>query len=189
VKTNYELKQAAKMALKNTYWYVFVVILMMSALLSLVSTVGLSIIILGPVMVGYSLYLINVFNQKNRGDVFEDLLLGFKQNFINHMVTYLLMTLFIFLWSLLLIIPGIIKSYAYSQVGFILADDPTLTYKEALSKSEDMMRGHKLRLFSLQLSFIGWFILGLLTFGIVLIFLTPYYEMTRATFYEDLIKQ
>ena len=56
MKTNYELKQAAKMELTNTYWYVFVVIFIMSALLSLVSTVGLSIIILGPVMVGYSLY-------------------------------------------------------------------------------------------------------------------------------------
>jgi uncharacterized membrane protein len=134
---------------------VFVVIFIMSALLSLVSTVGLSIIILGPVMVGYSFYLINVFNQKNRGDGFENLILGFKQNFINHMITHIIMSIFIFLWSLLFIIPGIIKSYAYSQVGFILADDPTLTYKEALSKSEALMLVHKWRYFSLQLSFFG----------------------------------
>ena len=99
------------------------------------------------------------------------------------------MSIFIFLWSLLFLITGIIKSYAYSQVGFILEDDPTLIYKEALSKSEALMLGLKWGYFSLELSFFGWFLLGVLTFGIVLIFVTPYYEMTRVTFYDDLIKK
>jgi uncharacterized membrane protein len=96
------------------------------------------------------------------------------------------MTVLIFLWSLLLFIPGIIKAIAYSEVGFILAENRTLEYKEALERSESMMQGHKMRFFELMLSFIGWFLLSILTAGIGLIFLAPYIQMTLVCFYEDI---
>lgn len=186
MKTNQELKMQARLALKGSYWYILVILIIISAV---IGATGVGFIIVGPIYVGFSFYLLNIYRQKNRGDNLNDLLFGFKQNFLSHVVTYILMSLFIFLWSLLLVIPGIIKSFAYSQVGFILAEDPTLDYNQALSKSSEMMQGNKWRYFSLMFSFIGWILLSLLTAGIGLIFLAPYINMTQAVFYEDLKQQ
>lgn len=186
MKTNHELKSQARLALKGSYWYILVVMIVISAI---VGATGVGVIIAGPLFVGFSFYLLSIFRQEHRGDRLEDLIYGFRQNFLSYIVTYIVMNIFIFIWSLLFVIPGIIKTFAYSQVGFILADDPTLDYKQALSKSEAMMKGNKMRLFSLSLSFIGWFLLSLLTAGLGLIFLIPYVSMSRAIFYEDLKQQ
>jgi uncharacterized membrane protein len=186
MKTNQELKRQARLALKGSYWYILVVMIVISAI---IGATGVGVIVTGPLFVGFSFYLLSILKQEHRGDRLEDLIYGFKQNFLSYIVTYILMNIFIFLWSLLLVIPGIIKGFAYSQVGFILADEPTLDYKEALSKSEAMMKGNKMRLFTLLLSFIGWVLLSLLTFGFGLIFLIPYVSMARAIFYEDLKQQ
>ncbi len=91
-----------------------------------------------------------------------------------------------FLWSLLFIIPGIIKSYEYYMVPYILHDTPDLHYKDALAISKELMQGNKWRLFVLELSFIGWSILGSLCCGVGLFFLTPYIEATIAEFYVEL---
>ena len=96
------------------------------------------------------------------------------------------MNVFIFLWSLLLIIPGIIKSYSYAMTPYILVDKPELSANEAIEESMRLMSGHKFDLFYLQLSFIGWFILALLTAGIGFLWLTPYYNSTVASFYLSL---
>lgn len=93
--------------------------------------------------------------------------------------------LYTFLWSLLFIIPGIIKSYEYFLVPYILHDNPSIHYKDALQISKDMMYGNKWRLFVLELSFIGWEILALLCCGMGFIFLSPYMEATFAEFYAD----
>ncbi|MHA7966899.1 DUF975 family protein [Paenibacillus sp. CAU 1782] len=88
-----------------------------------------------------------------------------------------------FLWTLLFIIPGIIKSYAYSMVPFILADNPNIGYRRAVELSNEMTRGHKFRMFVLSLSFIGWILLGILAFGIGVLFVLPYINATNAQLY------
>ena len=120
-----------------------------------------------------------------RGNVSLDMLLiGFK-NFGNALATYLLMNIFILLWMLLLIIPGIIASLAYAQSFFILAENPNMGPIEAIRCSKEMMIGHKWKLFCLGLRFIGWILLCILTLGIGFIFLTPYMVSSLALFYDD----
>ena len=106
---------------------------------------------------------------------FEDLWTAIKaQLFIN---------LFISLWSLLLIIPGIVKAYAYSMTFFILAENKGMPVLEAITLSRKMMDGHKMDLFLLFLSFIGWFFLVVITFGIAGIWVYPYFYATVTNFY------
>ena len=96
---------------------------------------------------------------------------------------------FTILWSLLLVIPGIIKSYSYAMTSFILKDEPEMKNNAAIEKSMAMMEGNKMKLFMLDLSFIGWAILCIFTFGIGFLFLQPYVAISRAAFYEDLKAQ
>jgi uncharacterized membrane protein len=96
-----------------------------------------------------------------------------------------LVMLFTFLWSLLFIIPGIVKCFSYSMTPFILEEHPELSANEAIDHSRAMMKGHKFDLFWLLLSFIGWGFLCLFTFGIGYLWLTPYMETSVAAFYED----
>lgn len=99
------------------------------------------------------------------------------------------MGIFTFLWTLLFIIPGIIKSYAYSMSGFILTENPEMTAKEAMQVSEKMMVGNKWRLFCLQFSFIGWQILCILSLGIGSLWLTPYTNAATAAFYDEISRE
>ncbi len=105
-------------------------------------------------------------------------------------MTMLLRYIYIFLWSLLLIIPGIVKSYSYAMTEFLLADNPELENNAAIERSMAMMQGQKMRLFLLDLSFIGWVLLALFfTLGIGFLWLCPYMYQARAAFYEDLKKE
>ena len=97
--------------------------------------------------------------------------------------------LFIFLWSLLLVIPGIIKGYAYAMSVFILSENPEVSPKEAMEISQKMMQGNKWRLFCLQLSFIGWDILNLFTLGIGSLWLGPYKNAASAAFYDEVSRK
>ena len=99
------------------------------------------------------------------------------------------MSIFTFLWSLLLLIPGIIKAYSYSMAGFILTENPEMTAKEAMEVSEKMMVGNKWRLFCLQFSFIGWNILGVLSLGIGMLWVTPYQNAAVAAFYDEISRE
>ena len=96
-----------------------------------------------------------------------------------------LMHLFIFLWTLLFIIPGIVKAFSYAMTPYILDERPELSAGEAIDHSRAMMKGHKFDLFWLYLSFIGWGILCIFTLGIGLLWLAPYMETSAAAFYED----
>ena len=93
--------------------------------------------------------------------------------------------LFIMLWSLLFIIPGIIKTYSYAMTYFIIADDPDVGTLEAITRSRQLMDGNKWRLFCLSLRFIGWWILCLFTLGIGFLWLWPYMMAATAAFYRD----
>lgn len=100
-------------------------------------------------------------------------------------VTILLMYVYTFLWSLLFIIPGIIKGYSYAMTPYILKDNPNMENNAAIEMSMAMMNGFKWRLFCLDLSFIGWAFLCVLTLGIGYLWLVPYMQTARAAFYED----
>lgn len=100
-----------------------------------------------------------------------------------------LMNLFTLLWTLLFIVPGIIKAFAYAMTPYILIDNPELGPNEARQRSIQMMRGHKWKLFGLELSFIGWFMLCLLSLGVGFIWLNPYYRMAHAAFYRNLVDE
>ena len=115
---------------------------------------------------------------------------GFKNNnYFQIFWTMLLRSIYIILWSLLLIIPGIIKFYAYRMVPYILADNPEIGHKRAIKISKKMTQGEKWDIFILDLSFLGWFILGTLFFGIGIFFVQPYYDATNAELYLNLRKE
>lgn len=127
-----------------------------------------------------------------RGDI-EDAtnnMLGYvktQENYKRSLSVGALTYLYIFLWSLLLVIPGIIKSYSYAMTFFIAKENPDLTAEQAVLASMKIMDGNKMKLFLLDLSFIGWIILSMLTFGIGFIFVAPYMENAHAAFYEELV--
>ena len=100
-----------------------------------------------------------------------------------------LMNFFVSLWSLLLIIPGFIKYYAYALTPYILIDNPGLSANQAINLSQKMMKGHKFDMFILHLSFIGWIFLSIFTFGIGLLWLLPYMMTAQAAFYQDVKKE
>ena len=139
-----------------------------------------------PLLVGMTFFFINLLKYDN--PQIDNLLEGFRVNFIENAFTIFLMQLYIALWTFLFIIPGIIKSISYAMVPFIMADpNYNLTYNEAITESRNMMHGRKMDLFTLYISFIGWFILSLLTFGIGLLWLIPYVNAATSAFYLELV--
>ena len=131
---------------------------------------------------------VKFFLKAFEGDVqIKYLFSGFtKKDYWLNFKTIFLTDIYILLWSLLLLIPGIIKSYEYRFVPYILAESPDLTANEIISKSRQMTKGHKWDIFVLDLSFIGWELLAILLFGIGIIFVNPYKESTYARLYNIL---
>lgn len=146
-----------------------------------------TIIVLGPLSYGTVKAFQKVARkEKDKVDIGQAIIDGFKDDAGRNIIGGILIFVFEFLWSLLLIIPGIIKSYAYSMTYYIMMDDPSISANDAITKSRAMMRGHKEKLFRLDLSFIGWYLLGMLCFGIGILWVAPYLQMARAEFYEEL---
>lgn len=144
-----------------------------------------TIVVGGPLSLGLSKCYLKVARQQGTPEVGETFD-GFK-NFVNALVLQLINGLFVALWSLLFVIPGIVMSYAYSMSFFILADNPNMRPDDARKLSIKMMEGNKWRLFCLDLSFIGWILLCALTLGILSLWVTPYQGVARAEFYEQLL--
>ena len=119
--------------------------------------------------------------------VFADLFKGFYDDAGGNIVLALLTSLFTALWSMLFVIPGIVKAYAYSQVFYIKADHPDYDWKACINESKRMMQGHKGELFALDLSFSGWYIVGALCLGIGELWVAPYVEAAKAHFYQNLL--
>lgn len=144
----------------------------------------ISVFVFSPLEIGAQKLLINCRNDRAE---YGDIVYFFKHSYLNTVKTLFLRWLFIQLWSLLLLIPGIIKSYEYRMVPYLLAEDPQMSSKEAFAKSKEMMRGNKWSAFILDLSFIGWHILGSCTCGIVeIFFVAPYNALTDAELYHAL---
>lgn len=126
------------------------------------------------------------FRRGREDSVNEMLAAGFKEDYGRVLGISLLRAVFICLWSLLLIIPGFIKLYAYAMTAYIAEDNPELGPKECLDQSQAMMQGHKMELFILDLSYIGWILLGFVSFGIGFLWISPWMEMAHIRFYEEL---
>lgn len=137
----------------------------------------------GTVQLGYAKYLLNQHNHATLDikDLFSQFD-RFKEGFLQHF----LRGLYVILWSLLFIIPGIIKAISYSMTPFIMAENPDMTAKQAIEASKELMDGHKGELFMLGLTFFGWLLLCVLTLGIGTFFLNPYMNAAYAAFYKNI---
>jgi len=142
-----------------------------------------SLILGGPLSLGQSFFALSV--SRNKEARFEQIFDGFR-HFGTALGAYLLMAIFTFLWSLLLIIPGIIAAISYAMTFYIIAEDPSIDVMDAIDKSKKMMYGYKWKFFCLNLRFLGWAILCILTFGIGFLWLIPYMEISFVKFYDDI---
>lgn len=140
--------------------------------------------VLGSVVgVGYSRFNLDLVDRQTEPQM--STLFGYFSHWKTTVAASLLQTVFIILWSLLLIIPGIVASYSYAMTRYILAENPELTASEAIERSKQMMSGNRFRLFCLKLSFFGWDLLCILTLGIGNLWLTPYKQAAEAAFYRE----
>lgn len=210
MKTNQDYKNAALAALKGRWApavvcaIVYVLALSLSSIFTALSdvenqqlsvilivsgcSIAASIFLFNPLTVGFYNTMKEVYvrgEEKMTASMFR---IGFG-NVIRNSFGMLLMQIFIFLWCLLLLIPGIIKSFSYALTPYILADSPELTPNQAINLSSKMMKGHRFDLFWLMLSFIGWMFLGVLTLGIGYFWLMPYMYVSIGAFYEDVKKE
>jgi len=137
-----------------------------------------------PLMVGYANAFRLLVTQGDR-EVPSNMYKMATKGYWHKVWGMFLMTLFTSLWMLLFIIPGIVKMFSYAMTPYILEEHPELSANEAIDRSRAMMKGHKFDLFWLYLSFIGWGILSLFTFGLGGLWLGPYVQGAHAAFYED----
>ncbi|MBR6650681.1 MAG: DUF975 family protein [Clostridia bacterium] len=188
-----ELKSKAKQQIKGKIGILFVITLVIGVvsagvtfLLGLIPYVGsiAAAIIVTP---AFALSIVRVYLMVVGGKTPEvkDAFCGFDDFWSAFKVTFLV-SLYTFLWSLLFVIPGIIKSFAYSMSLYILAENPGKSARECIKESVDMTNGHKGELFVLSLSFIGWELLGCITFGIAYIWVIPYVYATYVNVYHSL---
>ena len=186
LKSSRELRHQTWEQLRKSYWMVFLVTLIVSLVPTATSVAIIGLLLVGPFAVGQAIYLIDMIETGSDGKKLELVIDGFKRSFVNSFIAILLTRIFTMLWSLLFIIPGIIKAYAYSMTPYIIADNPEIDAMKAIEMSQEMMKGHKMELFFLHLSFIGWYILTIFTFGIGMFFLMPYVQTSVANFYVEL---
>ena len=200
MKSRQEIKQLAKDAAahqRGTAILIVFVLFIVSAVMGLIGGLFGAIPFLGwllylaftsftvviSVNINKSFAMIWDRNTANVGDMFTEL----GVNFFRKLGGMWWMSLWIFIWSLLLIVPGIIKTIAYSMTPYILANCPNVTALDALDLSKRMTKGHKGKLFVMHLSFIGWILLSGLTFGILyIVYVGPYYFTTEAGFFTEL---
>lgn len=160
---------------------VFLIIFLVALLIGFVVAAGISIFLKNPLVVGANGFFIS--NADGEGEL-SNLGLAFRSNYKQIVLGMFLKGAFSFLWSLLLIVPGIIKAYEYRMIPYILADNPEIKQRDAFELSKKMMYGNKWRAFVLDLSFIGWQFLNLITIGILGIFyVNPFKMQTDANLY------
>lgn len=207
--TRGQLKDSAKDFLKREYWKALLVCLIFmvakNILSSKIATTNIvSILLYGNFSLGafcFSSFIIFILSllisclfevgcckffveAVNENSKIENVFFSFNgSRFQNILLTMAIKEVYIFLWSLLLIIPGIVKRYAYKMVPYILAENPNMDLKEAINLSVKMAEGEKFNMFVLDLSFIGWYILGSLAFGFGVLFVIPYHKATYAQLY------
>ena len=189
MKTRAELKEMAKQQIKGNIGMLFVITLIIGAISGAAGAIPpLALAVSIIVTPAFSISIIRVYQELVRSGKkpeakdafagFDDFWTGFKALF--------LVGLFTFLWSLLFIIPGIIKSFSYSQTMMIVAENKGIGARDAINRSKAMMDGRKMDYFVLGLSFIGWGLLCCITLGIAYIWVGPYMQATMVNFYNDI---
>lgn len=195
--TRAELKTLAKEQLKGNLWMLILCILIFEVIVgaptAILARVDLqqfggiiNLIVAGPLSLGLTWIFLGITRGEKPevGKLFE----GFNY-FLNSFLLSLLGGIFIALWTLLLIVPGIIKAYSYSMMYFVLAENPEMKPMDALKESERIMKGHKMELFVLELSFIPWILLCVVTCGIASLYVVPYVQLTTTHFYLQIKDQ
>jgi len=186
--TRAELKSAAKEQIKGNIGKLLLVMIIIFAIglvCGFIPFVGSIVAFIVTPALSLGVYKMYLKLSKKEEISIPDMFSGFNQTgralWLN-----ILIAVFTWLWSLLFVIPGIVKSFAYSMSYLILADNPDLTAREALRKSKEMMNGHKWDLFVLYLSFFWWYLLVGITFGIAGIYVGPYVNATVVNFYNSI---
>lgn len=179
---NNEMYQMPAAGEANIGVFIFLAVIL---LFIIAASVAINVFFLAPLKVsGYRFFINNLDEPANASEVIWAFSYGYVKDIAATTFTTGLIT---FLYTLLLVIPGIIKGYEYMMVPFILAEDPEIPPSEARRKSSVMMNGNKMNAFILHLSFIGWYILSVLTFGFAgIFFVNPYYYGTDAALYKRL---
>ncbi|WP_199620366.1 DUF975 family protein [Paenibacillus alkalitolerans] len=186
--SNSEIRAIARANLKGFWGISILVCFLVNAIVSALGSIPVVGIIASLILGGaftYGLYAFFLEQARGRQPELAVMFSGF-QKFGSTLVLYLLMIVFILLWTLLLIVPGIIASLRYSMAFFILHDNPGVSGMEAIRQSSEMMKGYKGKLFMLYISFIGWILLGIITLGIGFLWIIPYMQAALAAFYEQL---
>lgn len=173
---------------KSPWLYALLVGIITAAIASVASCIPVgSILIAGPIAIGTGAYFLNRVRRRVEYDNLEILFDGVRNDLGDNIIIGILNAVFIALWSLLFVIPGIVKSYSYAMAYYIKLDHPEYTPTQAITESRKLMRGNKMRLFCLHLSFIGWAIVCFFTLGIGMLWLIPYMNAANAEFYQDLV--
>ena len=180
------VKTKAKAALEGNWLGAIVAFLLFVVLFAALDATGIGALLSGVLVFGYACFHLEL--AKSKKAKLGAFLGGMLRRFFKKWIASLLVGLYVFLWSLLLLIPGLIKSYAYAMTPYIMQEKPKMGINEAITRSREMMDGHKWQLFMLDLSFIGWMLLSVLTLGIALVYVWPYYQAARAEFYKQIKK-
>ena len=183
---NHEIRRSARYALKDNWTQAVLATLVYTLVGCAAASIPFAgLLVLCPLEFGFMLCFLRLVRGEDSSEMVGDQFSVFNK-YGRYLGGSLLMTLYIFLWGLLLIIPGIIKGYAYAMTPYVMNDRPDLDADDCIHESRMMMRGYKWKLFCLDLSFIGWAILCLFTLGIGFLWLQPYIEASHAKFYEEL---
>ena len=163
---------------------IFAIVFIIIFVIVMAIVIVIDAFVINPLEIGIRRF--GLTNLNTKAEV-KEIGFGYDHNYKNGVKTMFFRDLYTFLWSLLFIIPGIVKSYEYRMIPYLLADHPDMTSEQAFAESKRMMTGQKWNAFVLDLSFIGWDILSILTLGILSIFyVEPYKFMTKAALYEKL---
>ena len=150
------------------------------------ATFGALTILLLPMEYAFTVAFLRMIRGEKELEV-ADLFTVYRDQFERTFIVELLMNLYTLLWMLLLIVPGIVKAYSYALAPYLVQDHPEMSASQAIDESMRLMEGHKMRLFMLDLSFIGWWLLCCLTFGLLTFIVAPYQMTARAEFYRELM--
>ena len=183
---NKEIRRAARYALKGHWTPAVLTTLVFTLIVGAAGSIPLAgLLVVCPLEFGFMLCFLRLVRGEDCSEMVGDQFNVFSK-YGRVLGTSLLMMLNTLLWSLLLVIPGIIKSYSYAMTPYVMNDRPELDADDCIHESRVMMNGYKWKLFCMDLSFIGWAILCLFTLGIGYLWLQPYIEASHAKFYEEL---
>ena len=195
MKSRKEIKKEARDLLGNgiftdKWLYLLLAILVFSLIVGALDGMVIGLILGGIFAIGMHRILLGIARRQDEKADLAKLFSGFGDGkVVDHILLGVLQMIFLFLWSLLFLIPAIIKSYSYAMSYYIQNDNPDLDANSCITASRKMMKGHKWQLFVLDLSFLGWYIVGLLCLGIGVLWVYPYHELSKALFYEELKAQ